>query len=65
MKSRPYEFVPLALIAVEHIDVDRTGDAVHATVGRQLPVDQLDIGLVLSVAGYPYVVALLDVRSVG
>ena len=65
MEAGAAELVPLALIAVEDIDVDGASDAIHASVGSQLPVDQLDVRLVFAVAGYPDVVALLDVGSVG
>ena len=51
----------LRSVAVEDVDVHVALDAVHAPVGCQLPVDQSHVGLVLPVAGYPDVVALLDV----
>ena len=64
MEAGADEVVVLALVTVEDVDVDGAVDALYASVGGELPVDQLEVGLVLAVTGYPYVVALLDVGSV-
>ena len=55
------ERVELALVAVEHVDVDIALNTGHATVGTELPVGQAHIGLILAVAGYPYTVVALQV----
>ena len=63
MESSADKFVPLSLIAIEHIDIDRSRNAIDTPVSSQLPVDELDIGLVFAIAGYPHIIALFDVCS--
>ena len=63
-KAGPDELRELVLVAVEDVDIYFARDAVHATIGTELPIGQLDVGLILAVAGYPDVVSLLDIRSV-
>ena len=63
-KAGPDELRELVLVAVEDVDIYFARDAVHATIGTELPIGQLDVGLILAVAGYPDVVFLLDIRSV-
>ena len=65
MEASSDKFVELSLISVEHIDVYITGNAVNLAVGTQLPIHQSHVGLILSVACYPYVILLLDVGSIG
>ena len=65
MKSRPAELIELSLETVEHIDVDGSRNTVYATFGRQLPIDQFYVGLVLAIARYPDIIALLDVVGRG
>ena len=64
METGADKLVELALIAVEDVDVNGTSDAVNASVGGQLPIDQADIGLVFAVAGYPNVVFLFEVGGI-
>ena len=52
-------------VAVEHVDVHVAVDALHAAVGAELPDGQPHVGLVLAIAGNPYVVALFQVGGGG
>ena len=65
MKAGAKEFVPLSLVAVEHVDVDGTGNAIDMTVGSELPIDKFDVRFVFTVSGNPDVVFLLDVDGMG
>ena len=61
MKAGADEFVPLTLIAIEDININRSCDTTDTSVGGQLPVDELHVGLVFTIAGYPHIVTLFDV----
>ena len=52
------EILILVAIAVENVDINIAVDATHLTVRVQLPVSQLEVGLILAVAGYPYMVVI-------
>lgn len=51
------------MIAIKYVDVHLSSDACHPAIRTQLPVHQMDVGLVLSVSRYPYLIVLLQVGS--
>ena len=53
------------MIAIKYVDVHLSSDACHPAIRTQLPVHQMDVGLVLSVSRYPYLIVLLQVGSIG
>ena len=55
------ELFKLALVAIEHVDVDIALDASYTTIGTELPEGQTDIGLVLTVTGNPHAVVTFQV----
>ena len=64
VEAGAHKLFPLSLIAVEHVDIDLARDAADTSVRTKLPVDELDIRLVLAIAGYPDVVTLFDVGRI-
>ena len=58
------ELFPLALIAIEYVQIYVPLNAPHSSIGTKLPEGKMDVGLVFSVAGYPHVVILLDIGGI-
>ena len=55
------ELLILVAIAIEDVDVDIAMDATHLTIRTQLPVSQFEVGLIFTIAGYPYVVVIAQI----
>lgn len=60
-----HKLAELVVIAIEDIDIHKSVDAIHLAILAELPDGQPDVGLVLSIPGYPDGIILLYVGSQG